>query len=68
MLIKLATLGALGYFGYKYYEKNKDQFALRYGGEPEVALAGGPLSDRATLEHSGEPTREWPTIEQRGVG
>ena len=37
MIIKLAALGALGYAGYRYYEKNKvDQNGVAFaGGEPE---------------------------------
>ena len=37
MILKLAALGALGYAGYRYYEKNKvDQNGVAFaGGEPE---------------------------------
>jgi uncharacterized membrane protein YebE (DUF533 family) len=51
MLLKLATLGALGYAGYKYYEKNKASFAAPRE-RPAVALAGGPLSDEARVQSS----------------
>ncbi|MBU1253140.1 MAG: hypothetical protein KKE69_01925 [Alphaproteobacteria bacterium] len=47
-MIKLAALGALGYAGYKYYQKNAAQSG---GGDKTAsrnAAAGGPLSDKAT--------------------
>ena len=49
MLLKLATLGALGYAGYKYYEKNKASFAAP---RQRSAVAGGPLSDEARVQSS----------------
>lgn len=56
MLLKLAALGALGYAGYKYYEKNKDSF--RAGGDrrSQPALAGGSLSSEARLQSSPDIT------------
>ena len=51
MLLKLAALGAIGYAGYKYYEKNKASFAAPRSA-PDVALAGGPLSDQARVQSS----------------
>ena len=51
MLLKLAALGAIGYAGYKYYEKNRATFALPRS-TPDVALAGGPLSDQARVQSS----------------
>jgi len=57
MLLKLAALGALGYAGYKYYEKNKASFtADRPRPRPAVALAGGPLSDQARLQSTPDLT------------
>ena len=46
MLLKLVALGALGYAGYQYLQKN--------GGMPQIRLAGGPLSRHATLQHSAD--------------
>lgn len=54
MLLKLAALGALGYAGYKYYEKNQQGRVTR-GTDPQVALAGGPLSSEARVQHSPAP-------------
>ena len=61
MLLRLAALGALGYAGYKYYNQNRDEvdgalrrLSQRARGEPDVALAGGPLSSDATVVHAGE--------------
>jgi hypothetical protein len=52
MLLKLATLGALGYAGYKYYEKNKDSFRSMGSSRPQPRLAGGPLSSEARVQSS----------------
>ena len=40
MILKLAALGALGYAGYRYYEKNRvDQNGVAFaGGEPDGAF------------------------------
>jgi len=55
MLLKLAALGAIGYAGYRYYEKNKDSFGSpRCKSEP--ALAGGPLSSEAHVQSSPDIT------------
>ena len=67
MLLRLATLGALGYAAYRYYDNNRervdgalrrlsqDRGASEEGSEDsEVDLAGEPLSDEATLVHAGE--------------
>ena len=67
MLLRLATLGALGYAAYNYYTKNREQVdgALRkltQGGQSPgseqsgegAELAGGPLSSDAKLVHAGE--------------
>lgn len=56
-MLRLAILGALGYAGYRYYEKNRDQvdgavrrFSNRMRATTaEPALAGGPLSDEARV-------------------
>ena len=52
MLLKLAALGALGYAGYKYYEKNKDSFRIGSSTRSQPALAGGPLSNEAQVQSS----------------
>ena len=63
MLLKLAALGALGYVGYRYYEKNRgtlDASFRRLTGArretPDVALAGGPLSNEARVVHADDET------------
>ena len=55
MLLKLAALGALGYAGYRYYEKNKDSFRASRT-RPAVSLAGGPLSSEARVQSSPDIT------------
>lgn len=67
MLLRLATLGALGYAAYRYYDKNRDQVdgALRRlsqsdadprraSEEDSPELAGGPLSSKGRVVHAGE--------------
>ncbi len=49
MLIKLAALGALGYAGYRYFQKNE---AGGYREPRRILVAGGPLSDQATVQPS----------------
>jgi len=56
MLLKLATLGALGYAGYKYYEKNKESFRMPRTTRAQPALAGGPLSSEARVQSSPDIT------------
>lgn len=67
MLLKLAALGALGYAGYRYYQKNMDGRRNGTGAsaatpssapdvsDPRVAMAGGPLSEQASVVEAGQP-------------
>ena len=55
-MIKLAALGALGYAGYKYYQKNSNQSGRDEAATPQNAAAGGPLSNKATVQ----PTTDSP--------
>lgn len=48
-MIKLAALGALGYAGYKYFQKNANQSGRGTAGK-QNAVAGGPLSNKAHLQ------------------
>lgn len=68
MLLRLATLGALGYAAFKYYENNREQVdgairrlsgaendgAPQSENEEAVTLAGGPLSAEAHIVHRGD--------------
>ena len=49
-MIKLAALGALGYAGYKYFQKNSNQSGRDSSATTQNAAAGGPLSDKATVQ------------------
>ena len=52
-MFKLAALGALGYAGYKYFQKNGNPFRSTDGGDRRrIAVAGGPISERATVQHT----------------
>lgn len=67
MILKLAALGAIGYAGYSYFTKAKGNASSRRSiyrntngfepdlSDPQVALAGGPLSTEAALRHAGQP-------------
>lgn len=44
-MLKILAFGALGYVAYRYFGQERT-------GPSEVRLAGGPLSDRAVLQHS----------------
>jgi hypothetical protein len=48
LMIKLAVFGAIGYAAYRYLQKSQ---AASSRNAPEIALAGGPLSSHATLQH-----------------
>ena len=52
MILKLAALGALGYAGYRYYEKNKaDENGVAFaGGEPEGAFRNAGSASTASHE------------------
>jgi len=47
-MIKLAVFGAIGYAAYRYLQKSQ---ASSSRNAPDIALAGGPLSSHATLQH-----------------
>ena len=55
MLLKLLTLGAIGYGGYKYYENNREKVHAAFAGNQGNADVrdAGPETMRDT------PTREW---------
>ena len=61
MLLKLAALGTLGYLGYNYYRKTsasrpaESDRATPDVSKPDVALAGGPLSEEARVVEAGRP-------------
>lgn len=44
-MLKILALGALGYVAYRYFDQQKTR-------PSDIRLAGGPLSDRAVLQHS----------------
>lgn len=48
MLLKIAALGAIGYAGYKYYEKNQDRSQPAFAGDQGKAAVrdAGPAAMR----------------------
>ncbi len=57
MLIRLGLLGAVGYAGYRLLNQRRSSSGAGSSSlspEPRVELAGGPLSGRATLQHTAD--------------
>jgi hypothetical protein len=54
MLIKLAALGTLGYVSYKALQSARKSQTSQAGHSADLRLAGGPLSNAATVQHSAE--------------
>jgi len=52
-MFRLAALGAVGYAAYRYYQKNNAS-STRASTPRLNAVAGGPLSSQATLEHDSD--------------
>lgn len=52
MLVRLVVLGAIGFAGYKYLEKQGAFPKAPTSTVPEIRLAGGPLSSQASLQHN----------------
>jgi len=63
-LLKFAALAALGYVGYKYYERSKDE------GDAAFATGQGTGANFAKVRDAGpeamadKPKREWTTADQ----
>lgn len=61
MLLRMATLGALGYAAYRYYDTNREEVdgklrRLMRGNSGDVYAgpAGGPISGKAKVVHAGD--------------
>ena len=63
-LIKMAALGALGFMGWKYYEKSKDKSppAFAPGQEPGENVA--KVRDAGPQAMADTPKREWTREDQ----
>ena len=63
-LLKLAALGALGYVGWKYYEKSRDRSppAFATGQEPGENLA--KVRDAGPQAMADTPKREWTAADE----
>ena len=55
-MLRLAVLGALGYAGYRYFQKNRAAGGAGSRGTMAEGprLAGGPLSAEAKVYHSAD--------------
>lgn len=56
-MLKLLILGALGYAGYTYYRNNAGERSRLKPSPRQTAVAGGPLSKDARLQHTPAPPR-----------
>jgi hypothetical protein len=63
-LLKMAAVGALGYVGWKYYEKQRDQSppAFAKGQEPGENVA--KVRDAGPAAMADPPQREWSKHDQ----
>jgi hypothetical protein len=57
MLLRFATLGALGYAGYKFYAKNRGGLGASHAPDARPLYAGdpGPLREGADTDGAGSP-------------
>lgn len=51
-MLKLFALGALGYAGYKYYQRQAEQSGSPQTSPRMRAVAGGPISKDASVQHA----------------
>ena len=63
-LLRMAALGALGWFGYKYYERSKDKSppAFATGQEPGENIA--KVRDAGPDAMADPPKHEWTATDQ----
>jgi len=54
MLLRLASIGALAYLGYKFVQANGSQATAPSAEPSDLRLAGGPLSPQATVQHTAD--------------
>jgi hypothetical protein len=59
MLLRLVTLGAIGYAAYRYYDGNRESLGRRSSHalrtqDHRADPAGGPISGNARVVHAGE--------------
>lgn len=54
MLVKLAALATLGYVGIKFIQSAGRTKAVKVSGLSDLRIAGGPLSEHATLQRSAD--------------
>ena len=65
MLFKAAALVVLGYVGYKYYEKSKQQSPAAFAeGQPPASGNGTPVRDAGPEAMADRPRREWTPTDQ----
>ncbi len=63
-LLKLAALAALGYVGYKYYEKSKDEGHAAFATGQGTGENFAKVRDAGPAAMADPPKREWTTTDQ----
>ena len=58
-LIRMAALGALGFFGWKYYEKTKGSSPAAFAPGQEPGENVSKVRDAGPEAMADQPTREW---------
>ena len=63
-LLKLAALGTLGYIGYKYYEKSKNQSPAAFANNQPGGENFAKVRDAGPHAMADKPKREWTTADE----
>ncbi len=63
-LLKLAAFAALGYVGYKYYEKSKNEGDAAFATGQETGANFAKVRDAGPEAMADKPKREWTAADQ----
>ena len=63
-LLRLAALGALGFFGYKYYEKSRNQGPAAFDASQDPGENTTKVRDAGPEAMNDKPVREWSKEDQ----
>ena len=63
-LLKMAALGALGYVGYKYYEKSKSEGAAAFATGQDPGENFAKVREAGPHAMADKPQREWSKADQ----
>ena len=63
-LLRMAAVGALGYVGWKYYEKAKDKSPPAFDACQEPGVNRAKVRDAGPQAMADKPTREWTAADE----